>query len=338
MIGHWCKILVAVILFSLFPGIFAQTIEQKPVPCDTTFTPYQAWIKIKNEYPEAQIVNPQLSKSVKSDYDVIYSTLPETTYGKRDLHIDLFRPVKPGKYPALIMVHGGGWRSGNKGMEVPLAQQIAAQGYVTVCVEYRLTPEALYPAAVYDLKAAIRFLRGNASEFNIDPARIAISGSSAGGQLAALAGMSSGMDKFDGNKGYNSISTKVQAIIDMDGILDFTDPNESAKDYDPSKRSAGALWFGATYKENPEKWMEASPIVYAGQNTPPILFVNSSLQRYHAGRDSLIKILDTFGIYTEVHTLDGSPHTFWLFHPWFEPTVEYMIDFLDKVLKRPENK
>ena len=119
----------------------------------------------------------------------------------------------------------------------------------------------------------------------------------------------------------------------MDGILDFTDPNESASDNDPGRRSSGAYWFGATYKENPEKWIEASPIVYAGKNTPPLLFINSSLPRFHAGRDSLINILDNFGIYTEVHTINSTPHPFWLFHPWFEPTINYMINFLDKTLK-----
>jgi len=334
---YWYKSSFTLILLLFVHEIFSQTMEQQSIPVDTSFTSYQAWIKIKTEFPEAQIVNPQLPENVLAEEDVVYITLPDTPYGKRDLRLDLFRPKKPGIYPALILVHGGGWRSGNKNMQIPLAQKIAAQGYVTASVEYRLSPEALYPAAVYDLKAAIRFLRANASKYNIDADRIAISGSSAGGQLAALVGMTSGVNKFDGNESDISISTKVQAIINMDGILDFTDPNESAKDNDPARRSVGACWFGATYKENPQKWIEASPLVYAGKNTPPILFVNSSLPRFHAGRDSLIKILDTFGIYTEVHTINNTPHPFWLFHPWFEPTVKYMVDFLDSTLKDPLN-
>ncbi|MFA5972247.1 MAG: alpha/beta hydrolase [Lentimicrobiaceae bacterium] len=336
--GLWCKISFSVILFFISPEIFAQTMEQKSFPYDTSFTTYQAWIKIKKEFPEAKIVAAPVPEHILAEYDLVYKTLPDTPYGKRDLQFDLFRPEEPGNYPALILIHGGGWRSGNKSMQVPLAQEIAAHGYVTASIEYRLSPEALYPAAVLDLKAAIRFLRANALKYNIDPNRIAISGSSAGGQLAALVGMTNGTEKFDGNKSDNSVSTKVQAIIDMDGILDFTDPNESAKDVDPSKRSAGAQWFGVTFKENPGKWIEASPIVYAGKNTPPILFINSSLPRFHAGRDSLIRILDTLGIYTEVHTINNTPHPFWLFHPWFETTITYMVDFLDKTLKSPLNK
>ena len=302
-------------------------------PRDTSFTPYQTWIKIQKEFPQAKIVEPILPEGVISIPDIVYTTLSKTPFGKRDLHLDLFYPDKQGVYPALLLIHGGGWRSGNKSMQVPLAQQIAAKGYVTAAVEYRLSPEALYPSAIYDIKAAIRFLRANAQKYYINPNKIAISGSSAGGQLAALIGMTAKIEKFEENKGNNDFSSEVQAIIDMDGILDFTDPNESAKDTDPTKRSAGAYWFGATFKEAPEKWVEASPLVYAGKDSPPILFINSALPRFHAGRDSVIEILKKYKIYTEVHTVPDTPHPFWLFHPWFEPTVKVMTEFLDKMLK-----
>lgn len=318
----------------LFSGeLFSQPENEIVVPRDTSFTPYSAWVNMKKDFPDARIVKPQLPAGVQSESDVVYATLPNTPYGKRELHLDLFRPDKPGKYPVLLLIHGGGWRSGNKSMDIPLAQQIAAKGYVTAAVEHRLSPEALYPAAVYDIKAAVRFLRVNARKYNIDPDKMAIMGSSAGGQLAALVGMTANAKKFDGYEGNNHVSAKVQAIIDMDGILDFTDPNESAKDTDPTRRSAGAYWFGATYKEAPEKWIEASPIQYVGKDTPPVLFINSALPRFHAGRDSVISILNKHHIYSEVHTIPNTPHPFWLFHPWFEPTVTYMVDFLDTILK-----
>ncbi|HBL77379.1 MAG: hypothetical protein A2W90_21590 [Bacteroidetes bacterium GWF2_42_66] len=309
----------------------AQGNERQAIPRDTTFTSYLAWVKIKKDYPQTRIVKPYLPKNVKAKYNIVYASLPNTTYGKRDLHLDLFQPKTKGRYPALLLIHGGGWRSGNRTMQIPMAQQIAAKGYVTAAVEYRLSPEALYPAAIFDIKAAIRYLRANAKKFNIDPDRIAISGSSAGGQLAALIGMTGEVERFEGNEGYNHVSAKVQAVIDMDGILDFTDPAESGKDIDPAKPSAGASWFGATFRGAPEKWIEASPIQYADKNSPPILFINSSLPRFHAGRDSVISILNSHHIYTEVHTIADTPHPFWLFHPWFEPTVGYMVAFLDKI-------
>ena len=212
--------------------------------------------------------------------------------------------------------------------------QIASYGYVTAAVEYRLSPEALYPAAIYDIKAAIRFLRANTSQLNIDPDRIAISGSSAGGQLAAFIGMTNKLKKFNGNEGNNiEESSEVQAIVAMDGVFDFTDPEERGKDYDPQKLSSAGLWLGVSYQDNPNKWVEASPRFYAGKDTPPILFINSSRPRSHQSRESMIRVLDQFGIYSEVHLIPNTPHPFWLFHPWFEETVCYEISFLDKVLK-----
>jgi len=316
----------------LLAGIEVQA-QSKPIPRDTSYTPYSAWMKIKKQYPNVTLLKSQLPDGVKADLNIVYATLPRTEYGNRDLHMDLFRPEKPGIYPALVLVFGGGWRSGSKEAQVPLAQQIAAKGYVTAAIEYRLSPEALYPAAVYDIKAAIRYLRVNADKFKIDPDRIAISGSSVGGQLAALVGMTSDLKKFAGNEGNNDVSDKVQAIIDMDGILDFRTPEESTGDNIPGQHSAGAYWFGKTFKEAPELWIEASPIEYAGKNTPPILFINSEQPRFHAGRDSVISVLNTFRIYTEVHTIPNSVHSFWQVHPWFEETEKYMVDFLDKVLK-----
>ena len=109
----------------------AQLVNIDGIPRDTSFTPYMAWIKIKKEFPKAQIVKPSLPAGVVADMNIVYATLPETDYGKRDLHLDLFRPEQPGKHPALIHIFGGGWRSGNKSMQIPMAQQIAAKGYVT---------------------------------------------------------------------------------------------------------------------------------------------------------------------------------------------------------------
>lgn len=303
------------------------------IPRDSSFTTYLTWLKLVRDFPQAKIAEEKLPAGLTVNYGVTYKTLPFSPYGKRELHLDVFRPQMAGQYPVLLLIHGGGWRSGNRTMENQMAQQIATHGYVTATVEYRLSPEAIYPAAVHDIKAAIRFLRSQAKKFSIDPDRFAISGTSAGGQLAALIGMTGEINKFD-EKGANlNISAKIQAIIDIDGVLDFRDRNESAKDDDPLKPSAGAYWFGATYKQAPKKWTEASPIIYAGKNTPPILFINSALPRFHAGRDSVISIINRHGIYSEVHTIEKTPHPFWLFHPWFQPTVDYMVSFLDKVLK-----
>ena len=328
------QIIISLILLSFFAVQGSgQTSQFKPIPMDTSYTPYSAWVKLKKHYPDIVLVKPEMPDGVKAQFDIVYATLPDTPYGERNLHLDILSPKKPGKYPALIMLFGGGWLTGSKSAQIPMAQKIAEQGYVTVPVEYRLSPEALYPAAVYDIKAAIRYVRANADKYNIDPDKIAITGSSAGGQLAALVAYTGNVKKFNGNEGNNDVSAVVQAVIDMDGVLDFTTPEESLGDNIPGRHSAGSLWFGATIKEDREKWVEASPMIYTGEDSPPTLFINSAQPRFHAGRDSVITILNRHNIYSEVQTIENSPHSFWHVHPWFNETVEYMVSFLNKIFK-----
>lgn len=305
---------------------------QQVIPRDSTYTSKLAWQKIRKQYPETTIAIAPMPAGVKAIYDLEYRKLEGTPFGTRTLYMDVFRPEGKKRFPALLLIHGGGWRSGDRTMEHEMAKAVAGHGYVTATVEYRLSPEALYPAAVFDLKAAVRYLRNHAGELGILPGRIAVSGTSAGGQLAALVGLTGDDTKFDGITETGTVSSDVQAVIDIDGVVDFTDPNESGNT-DPVKPSAGTLWFGATIKQAPQKWIEASPVRYAGKSSPPILFINSDVPRFHAGRDSLVAIYNRHGIYSEIHTLAGSPHTFWLFHPWFEPTVGFMVPFLDRILK-----
>ncbi len=298
--------------------------QQAAISRDTSFTTYSAFIKERKSRPYIQIAEPKLPQGVRVDENVEFAKI-----GDRSLQMDVFYPAKKTKqgYPAVVLVFGGGWRSGDRSMSVPMAQQIAAKGYVAVAVDYRLSLEAQYPAAVYDVKAAIRYLRTHAFEYNLDKTKIAVHGVSAGGQLAALVGTTNGLKKFEGNEGNLKQSSNVQAIIDIDGVLAFKHP-ESAEG------AVAAQWLGGTYEEKPEIWQEASALNHVDKNTPPILFINSSLPRFHAGRDDMIRKLDSLHIYSEVHTFPDTPHPFWLFHPWFEPTIKYTINFLDKVFKK----
>jgi pectinesterase len=127
-------------------------------------------------------------------------------------------------HPAILIIHGGGWRSGNRAQHIPLAQKLASLGYATFTAEYRLSTEALYPAAVQDLKAAVRWIRSNASQYHVDANKIASLGFSAGGQLASLVGNTNGVQTFEANEGVTGVSSDVQAIVDIDGIVAFIHP------------------------------------------------------------------------------------------------------------------
>ena len=310
--------------------VFSQSragITQKP---DTSFSLYSAYANTAKSNPETRFV-PELSSD-------LYSTIKNIVYcevNERKLLTDVFYPKKQTrkKRIALIIIHGGGWRSGNRNMHYAMAQELATRGYVCFTPEYRLSTEALYPAAVYDIKATIRWVRQNANQFNIDTTRIAVAGHSAGGELAAFMGATNGKAEFEGSSCSSDISSRVNAVIDIDGILAFIHP-ESGEGDDSKRISAATYWFGYSKSENPELWKEASPLTHAGPHTPPTLFLNSAVDRMHAGRNDYIKILDQYKIYTVVKTFEGAPHSFVLFHPWFEPTIKHVDKFLKTVFKK----
>jgi acetyl esterase/lipase len=228
------------------------------------------------------------------------------------------------------MVHGGGWRSGDRSLMYPLADYLAKHGYIAIPVEYRLSPEAKYPAAVNDINNAISWIRKNGYKFQIDTNRVAILGCSAGAQLAGLVGLKYGIY----TNSERNIQRRINAIVNIDGIMDFTSKKARKYEDDPSKKitSAGA-WFGGRYSEKTELWKEASPLYYVNENSPPIQFINSSMPRFHIVRDEVIYKLRAYSIYSEIKTFTDAPHSFWLFDPWFERTGKYVVEFLDKVLK-----
>lgn len=323
---RYCCILVALM------GCVSMVVAQSGIiPRDTTYNVSAVYKQIQRQFPMAVPAKDSLPKGVKEHRNIIYTTLATTPYGKRDLHLDVFRPTKEGTYPVLIMVHGGGWRSGTREMQVPMAQMLAAKGFVTIPVEYQLSLEAKYPAAVYNIKSAIRWVRANAEKYGIDTSRIAISGCSAGGQLASLVGLTNGVQAFEGDHGNGGYSSSVKAIIDIDGVIDFMAPNSLNLKRQPN--SPDIEWLGGSFEQKPAIWKDASPIFWATEKTSvPMLFVNSGFSRFHAGQDELIGMMDEWKIYHQVRRFDLLIHPFWLFHPWADLTVDYMEEFLKKVL------
>lgn len=332
------KQLCATCFLLLLTGLSAYTgAQQLPVP-DTSYTVNNTYKKLIRDYPFIKKVEVVESEKVNRFNDELYFTWNDTPFGDRKLHADVFVP-KGGrkKFPAVLIVHGGGWRSGNKSMNVPMAIRLAESGYVVVSIEYRLSNEAKYPAAVYDAKAAIRWMRQNAKRFKIDKSRIAVAGYSAGGQLAALIGATNGNTKFEGVIDSNSpSSSEVQAVINLDGLLDFTsEENLKVKRTD---QSADVVWLGGYFEDTQEKWVEASAITWVNKSSPPFLFINSSQPRFHGGCKETVEKLNEFKICNEVHQFEDAPHSYWLFSPWFEPTVNYMAMFLSKVFNPEEGK
>lgn len=297
---------------------------------DTSYTNRSAWLSTQKTNPETLPVTTRKHVFVSVQKDIVYHTA-----GKKVLELDAFRPKekKSGNAVAVIIIHGGGWRSGNRSQHHQLAEHLASLGYTCFTPAYRLSTDALFPAAVYDLKAAIRWVKQHAKEYETDSSRLAVLGFSAGGELAAFLGVTGNMPLFEGTDTTGGIGTNVQAVVDIDGILSFVHP-ESGEGDDSKQTSAATFWFGYPKRGNEKLWEAASSLSYAGPYTPPTLFLNSRVARMHAGREAYIAILGTYHTYTEVHTFATAPHSFCLFEPWFTPTVQYIDAFLKKVFAR----
>lgn len=296
---------------------------------DTSYTNAIAFAKDVKKYPQIKLVEEFTLENVQEEKDIIYCS-----YGERNLKLDVFQNNTQidSLRTAIIIVHGGGWRSGDKSQHFPLAQKLASLGYVCFTPEYRLSTEALFPAAVHDLKSAIRWVRSNAKKYRIDPEKIVISGFSAGGELAAFLGTTSNMPLFEGNSCKKNSSSHVNAIIDMDGTLSFVH-SESGEGDDSKSISAATHWFGYSKEENPLLWQAASPLSYVNQKTPPTLFINSSVDRMHAGREDYTNSLKTYGIYFEIISFETAPHSFVLYYPWFNPTINGIDNFLTTIFR-----
>ena len=308
-----------IVLFLLV--ISNAVIAQSKYSIDTSYTVSSTYKKLIKQYPFITIAQAKEDKNVIQIKDLVYQQDKD-----RALHLDVFYNKKQKLNPAVIMIHGGGWKSGNKNQMQVLAQEIASKGYSCFAIEYKLSLEAKYPEGVYDIKNSIKFIKDNAKKFNVDPNKIAVLGCSSGGEMAALIGTTNENSGFEDATYKSKSSSKVNAIIDIDGILAFKHPESK-------EGEMASFWLNGTYEENPENWKNASALTHTDKNTPPVLFINSSFERFHAGRDDMISILNQNNIYSEIKTIEKSPHSFWFFQPWLDETVVCTTQFLDKILK-----
>ena len=139
------------------------------------------------------------------------------------LQLNLARPKDvTGPLPVVLCIHGGGFRAGHRDGNNALCLKLAQRGFVAATVSYRLAPKYQFPAAVHDVKAAVRWLRANAAKYQIDPARIGVTGDSAGGHLAQFLGVTAGVKEFEGDGGNADQSSRVACVVNRYGPSDFT--------------------------------------------------------------------------------------------------------------------
>ncbi len=189
------------------------------------------------------------------------------------LKLDLHRPqaVNP---PLIVYVHGGAWRAGSKS-DVPIAA-LLDHGFAIASVDYRLSTQAVFPAQIHDIKAAIRFLRAKAAEFRLNTKKIAIIGSSAGGHLAALVGVTNGHKVLEGRIGEHlDQSSRVDAIVSLYGASNLQSILAQSTEFGLTVRiPALKLLLGDLPEKKSELAKLASPVAHLDKSDPPLLLIH----------------------------------------------------------------
>jgi len=241
---------------------------------------------------------------------VFESNIEYSKPGGERLALDMARPKSPkGLSPAVICIHGGGFRAGNREHHDKLCVELAERGYVAVSVTYRLAPKHQFPAAVNDVKAAVRWLRANANKYGIDPKRIGATGDSAGGHLALFLGVTGDVKEFDVAEGGNADqSSRVQCVVDVYGPSDFT------KSYGASVDAAEVLplWFGGDLQTARHKHIVGSPLNWVSPNSAPTLAIHGTQDKYVAHEQAvwIIDRMHAADVEAELLTLEGAGHGF----------------------------
>lgn len=256
--------------------------------------------------------------------DVVYASP-----GGRDLRLDLFLPRAAARpAPAVLLLHGGGWLWGSKRDVWPEAAELARHGFAAAAVEYRLARERIYPAAIDDAKAAVRWLRANAAGLGVDPGRIGVTGVSAGGHIAALLGVTPDRPFLGEAFGPLDVSAAVQAVAPIAGVVDMA-AQDARDNYGP------AIFLGASLLENPERFAEASPIRHVSRDAAPFLFLHGTEDDLvsHAEAVAMAQRLRAAGAAADVYSAEGGDHDFLYNAPWREPALRALIAFFRRALR-----
>jgi len=271
------------------------------------------------------VVGAMAQQPVVVENDIEYSN-PDDQH----LMVNMARPRGKGPFPAVLCIHGGGFRAGTRKGYDGLIKRLAERGYVAATVEYRLAPKYQFPAAVYDVKAAVRWLRANARKYRIDPDRIGVTGGSAGGHLAQFLGVTIDAKEFEGDGGNPKQSSRVSCVVNFYGPSDFT------KSYGKSVDAAEVLplWLGGNLETALHKHQLSSPLNWVTPRSAPTLCIHGTKDNYVAFEQAvwLVDRLKAAGVEAELMTIEGAGHGF--AGADAQRADEAMFAFFDKHLKR----
>lgn len=283
-----------------------------------------------------------------------YKDLEYSSYGTK---LDLFLPEQKSSQPlpVLIYIHGGGWWGGDKNLCLKNIQKrqgidkFIQRGYALACVNYRLSDRAVFPAQIQDAKTAVRWLRQNANQYNLNPDKIGAWGESAGGHLSALLATSAGVKELEGNPKNAQVSSRIQAVVNLYGPTDFTKVTPAFEQpYTPAvEKYKQRPWYHYTMATNrllggsvSKKFKLATlanPITHIDANDPPFLIAHGVLDDIVPLSQSelLVKALQAKGVEVTYIKEPERKHYFGGDQgEYFAPKyIDMMLKFFDTHLK-----
>jgi len=270
-----------------------------------------------------------------------FTTVRDIVYAQpdgRELLATLYMPDTPGEEalrPGMVLIHGGGWMFGTRYQQAYYCRNFARQGYVVMTIQYRMMPKHPFPDCVHDAKAAVRWLRANAHAYRVDPDRIVAFGASAGGHIAAFLGVTNHTNGFEGTENLGP-SSHVNAVISLYGAVDLTQYEDDSGGIATRISKAYIRDFAMRKAESLDghhPLAHASPITYADEKSPPMVFVHGTKDRlvhFDQSRHFYAKLV-SFGVPTDLITVRGKDHGFdYLFWKKRDDIFDKMLTFLEK--------
>jgi acetyl esterase/lipase len=256
----------------------------------------------------------------------VTSGVTYTTGVQGPLKADVYVPrgTGPGPFPGIVFIHGGGWKNGDRHQMIKLIKALAEAGYVGFTIDYDVAP-AQFPVAFKESLAAVSFFRAHAAEYYLDPARIAVAGSSAGGELAAVG---ADFDSSAAQMAANAvIPSRVQAALILNGVLDLT-----AEDADLAK--AAADYLGAPCASRMHDCKNASPLFHVHRGAPPFYVGHGTMDQVVPFEQAVAftDALKEARVPVEFFKAEGAKHTYWADPHFYGDNLQGMTKFLKEHL------
>ena len=309
---------------------------QDPDPLAAGGVALSVWGGATCVFDDVELVGEDLSP--EAAYAAFLETLPPPAYADvvytqgdgAPQTLDIYLPEGDGPWPLLIYVHGGGWMAGDKQEGAEIADGFVPQGYAVVSINYRLAPQHPFPAAIADTQCAVAWAREHAAEYGFDAAHVALIGGSAGGHLAALAGVvaapsAPAKPTWQPSCGDPNVDLQVQAIVSFAGPMDLSLVEKSS-----AGRGAVVAFLGSAC-EDAAICAAASPITYVSADAPPMLLVHGTEDAIVpvVGSERMAQALWAAGAQVIYLPVPGAGHDI----PFSEEDARTIVDFLARNLR-----